>query len=163
MAKVVTPVTCKVILISKPKQSSYGEGQTYHAVLFADQAYPEGVEEAKIWKNLTPDEVIQLQKGDIVQLVPAGTDKNGKPKHQIVTLTPAASRYEQAVIDHQTRTLKPKGWSDDEKRMIAAKVSEHAKLMRFCLEMARSQFGDLLETEESLRCAATTLFLQALK
>jgi hypothetical protein len=50
-----------------------------------------------------------------------------------------------------------------EKRAIAAKVAQNAKLMRFCLEMVRTELGDLLESEESMRCAATTLFIQALK
>jgi hypothetical protein len=161
MAKVVTPITCQVVIISKAKQSNYGEGQTYHAVLFADTSYPEDAEEGKVWKNLSPDEVAQLHKGDMVQLVPNGTDKNGKPKHQIVKL--ALSREQQAVLDHQTRTLKSRGWSDDEKRAIAEKIAQHAKLMRFCLEMVRTELGDLLESEESLRCAATTLFIQVLK
>jgi hypothetical protein len=163
MAKVVTPIVCKVVNFGKPKESTYNPGQFYYPVLFADQAYADGNEQAKIWKNLFSDEVAQLQKGDIVELVPNGTDKNGNPKHQIVKLSPAPSREEQAILDHQTRTLKPDEWSDSEKRQIAAQVAQNAKLMRFCLETASAQFGDLLSSEESLRRLATTLFLQVAK
>lgn len=160
MAKVVTPITCKVVIIGKPKESTYAPGQTYHPVLFADTSLPEGAEEAKIWKNLSGEEVAQIHKGDTVQLVPVGTDQNGKPKHQIVKLTPAT----QAVADYQQRTLTPTGiWSDEEKRAIAFKVQQHAKLMRFCLETAQAQFGDLVGSEESLQSLATTLFIQSLR
>ncbi len=164
MAKVVTPVVCKVIIIGRPKESTFTPGQVYYPVLFADTSYPEGHEDAKIWKNLSGDEVTQIQKGDMVQLVPIGVDKNGRDKHQIVVITPLPSVREQAVADHHQRTLKPTGmWSDEQKRAIAGKVAQEAKLMRFCLETAKAQFGDLVESEESLRSLATTLFIQALR
>lgn len=165
MAKVVTPILCKVVAIGKPKESTYTPGQFYNPVLFADTSYPEGSEEAKLWKNLSSEEVSQIQKGDAVQLVPIGTDKHGNPKHQIVKLTPAPSREQQAVNDHHSRTISSESgeWTDAEKRAIAAKIQQNAKLMRFCLETASAQFGDLLESEESLRCMATTLFIQGLK
>ncbi len=53
--------------------------------------------------------------------------------------------------------------SDDEKRAIAAKVTENAKLMKYCLQQAREHCSEYLETSEDLRAVATTLFLQAVK
>lgn len=165
MAKVVSPVICKIVAIGRPKESNYALGQFYHPVLFADTSYPEGHEDAKVWKNLSSDEVAQLQKGDTVQLVPVGKDKQGNDKHQIVKLTPAPSKEQQAIADHHTRTLQPAPgeWSESEKRAIAAKVTQNAKLFKFCLETATVEVGHLLTTEESLRSVATTLFIQALK
>jgi hypothetical protein len=166
MAKVVTPITCKVIAIGRPKESTYTPGQFYHPVLFADTRYPEGDAQAKLWKNLAVEEVEQLRKGDTVQLVPIGMDKQGNPKHQIVKVSPmVSSREQQAVSDHQTRALVSTSgeWSDQQKWAIAGKVTQNAKLLRFCLETAQAQFSDLMTSEESIRCLATTLFLQAVK
>ncbi len=84
MAKVVTPITATVEVIGKLKESTYSPGTFYHPVLFLDAA-KQG-EEAKIWKNLTDEEVAQLKKGDRVQLIPIGQDKSGKDKHQIVKI-----------------------------------------------------------------------------
>ncbi len=47
----------------------------------------------------------------------------------------------------------------DQKRTIANYIQDQAKLMRFCLETAREKFSDQVETEESLRTLATTLFI----
>ncbi len=47
----------------------------------------------------------------------------------------------------------------DQKRAIANYIQDQAKLMRFCLETARENFSDQIETEESLRTLATTLFI----
>lgn len=116
MAKIVTPTVCKVVAIGKPKESTYTPGQFYHPVLFCDTRYPEGDEQAKLWKNLSGDEVALLQRGETVQLVPIGTDKHGNPKHQIVKLTPASSTGQQAVTNHHTRTMASVGtveWSDE--------------------------------------------------
>ncbi len=47
----------------------------------------------------------------------------------------------------------------DQKRAIANYIQDQAKLMRYCLETARENFSDQIETEESLRTLATTLFI----
>ena len=51
------------------------------------------------------------------------------------------------------------GLTPDTKRAIANYIQDQAKLMRFCLETARENFSDQIETEESLRTLATTLFI----
>ncbi len=51
------------------------------------------------------------------------------------------------------------GLTPDTKRAIANYIQDQAKLMRYCLETARENFSDQIETEESLRTLATTLFI----
>lgn len=157
MAKVVTPILCTVKHITAPKTGQYGD---YQSVLFIAD------DNQEIWKSFDAGspELEMFNKGQRVELVPSG-EKNGKVSHNVVLLTPAPSREQQAVNDHHSRTISSESgeWTDAEKRAIAAKIQQNAKLMRFCLETASAQFGDLLSQEESLRCLATSLFIQALK
>ncbi len=51
------------------------------------------------------------------------------------------------------------GLTPDTKRAIANYVQDQAKLMRYCLETAREKFSEQVETEDSLRTLATTLFI----
>jgi len=158
MAKVVTPVTAKVEIIGKLKESSYQAGQYYRSVLFLDLSQPEGTDAAKIWKSLSESECEGLVKNATVQLVPAGRDKNGNDKHNIVLMDVQAPVAVPTSTPAQTT-----GWTPDEKRAIATKVAQHADLMVHCLKTSRKKFGGLVETEESLRALATTLFLAAIK
>lgn len=161
MAKVVTPLTCRVMAIGRPKESSYSPGQFYHPVLFADTCYPEGDEQAKLWKNLSADEVALIHKGDLVQLVPIGTDKQGKVKHQILLMTPAHTVS--ASLDVVSDVLSQADWSNEHKREIAAYVEQQANLLKFCWSTARAKLEGVVTTEESMRCAASTLFIAASK
>ncbi|MBW4552147.1 MAG: RAD52 family DNA repair protein [Aphanocapsa sp. GSE-SYN-MK-11-07L] len=90
MAKVISPIAARVEVIGKPKESSYQPGQFYYPTLFIDLSKPEGSEEAKIWKSLSSQEISQIAKGDTVELVLAGRNKNGTDKHNIVVIHPAA-------------------------------------------------------------------------
>ncbi len=122
MAKVVTPVTARVEVIGKLKESSYQPGQYYRSVLFLDLSQPEGAESAKIWKSLSESECEGLVKGAVVQLVPAGKDKNGNDKHNIVLLeddrplTPTPNNTPVAPASPAS------GWTPEQKKAIAARV-----------------------------------------
>jgi len=153
MAKIVAPVRARVEVIGKLKESTYQPGNFYRSVLFVDLSQPAGSEAAKVWKSLAESECEGLVVGATVQLVPAGLDKNGKAKHNIV--------LDNAPIDEPTPTAT--GWTPAEKKAIAVRVEQHSDLLRFCLETAQRKFGDLVQTEESVRCLATTLFIQAQK
>lgn len=175
MAKVVAPITASVEVIGKPRESSYEAGSFYYPTLFIDLLQPEGVEIRKIWKNLSSDEVSQIKKGDRVQLIPAGKDKNGKDKHNIVLLdAPAVS---DSPAHESTSVAEEDGWSPEQKRAmaarsdclsvaygtdIAAKVQQHSDLLRYCLEVATLKFGDLVPPED-FRPLGITLYLSAIK
>lgn len=160
MAKVVSPITAKIEVIGKLKESSYHLGQYYRSVLFIDLNKPEGSEAAKIWKSLTDPECEGLTRGSAVQLVPAGTDKNGKDKHNIVLVddnSPAA------VKSSADDTPPASEWTPDQKRAIASFVEDQADLLGFCLKVSREKFANphnpLVETEESIRTLATSLYI----
>jgi hypothetical protein len=171
MAKVVSPITARVEVIGKPKESTFQPGQYYYPTLFIDLSQPEGSESAKIWKSLSGDEVSQICKGDVVQLVPAGNDKNGKVKHNIViglssTASPELSTTSRQALskDYQERTLtRPIGIDADTKRAIATFIDGQADLYRFCYQTAETKLDGVTDNLETTRCMATTLYLGAVR
>ena len=80
-------------------------------------------------------------------------DKSGKHKH----------KHNIVLEDSLMGRTSPveAGWTLEEKKVIAAKIEQNSDLLRFCLETSQHKFGDLVESEESLCCLATTLFIQA--
>ena len=163
MAKVVSPITARVEVIGKPKESSYQPGQYYYPTLFIDLSQPEGSESAKIWKSLSDDEVNQICKGDVVQLVPAGNDKNGRAKHNIV-VAQIATPSQNLSKDYSDRTIsRPVGIDAETKKLIAAYVDSQADLYRFCYQTAQTKLDGLTDDLETTRCMATTLYLGAVR
>ncbi len=160
MVKVVTPVTAQVEVIDKLKESSYQAGQYYRSVLFLDLSQPAGSEESKIWKSLSESESEGLVKGATVQLVPAGKDKNGNDKHNVVLIDIKISA---AALSSTTTEPPAVGWTPEQKREIANRVQQNADLLAYCLQVAQTKFGDLVASEESIRCLATTIYLSVNK
>jgi hypothetical protein len=159
MAKVVAPIVAIVEIIGKPKPSSYQEGEFYYPTLFLDQS-KEG-DEAKIWKSLSEDEVSQLRKGARVQLVPAGTTKNGQAKHNIVLMDAPAIAPQHTP--HQpiapTQQADPYRMSDEQKRDVAAYVSQMGDLLAYCRNVAQQKLGEV--EEETIRTSTASLFIAA--
>ncbi len=160
MAKVVAPITALVEVIGKPRESSYEVGKFYYPTLFINLSQPEGSEAAKIWKNLSGDEVSQIQKGDRVQLIPAGKDKSGKDKHNIMLLeepahvaTSQQSQFFAAPVAER--------WSVERKREIACYLESQLALLAYCDKQARQTFDGL--PEETVQKYSVTLFLAAQK
>jgi hypothetical protein len=133
-----------------PRDTQYGP--RINAVL----TLPDGTE-AKLWGDPDDASLLALKKGESVQLA-----KNAKGNWQLASAPPVEAPSNNTVTptkpNQSTQLL-----SDDEKRAIAAKVSENAKLMKYCLQQAREHCSEYLETSEDLRSVATTLFLQAVK
>ena len=157
MAKVVQAITAKVEAIGKLKTGNYGK---YRSVLFLDQAQPQGSEAAKIWKSLSEEEAKDLIQGAIVQLVPAGKDRSGKDKHNIVRIDANLSHTAKRAIHRPDRV--PATWSDEQKLALSAQICDHADLLRFCLEVAHEKFAGLAD-QRDFRALATTLYLQVLR
>lgn len=157
MAKVVQAITAKVEVIGKLKTGNYGK---YRSVLFLDQSQPQGSESAKIWKSLSEEEVKDLAQGAIVQLVPAGKDRNGKDKHNILRIDTNSSPATKRVI-HRPSNI-GSTWSDEQKLALSAQICDHADLLRFCLEVAHEKFAGFAD-QRDFRALATTLYLQVLR
>jgi hypothetical protein len=163
MSKVVSPVTVRVEVIGKPKESTFQPGQYYYPTLFIDLSQPEGAESAKIWKSLSGDEVSQICKGDVVQLVPAGQDKNGREKHNIV-ISAAANPSQNLSKDFHDRTISKSVDIDaDTKRAIATYIVSQSDLYRFCYQTAQTKLDGFVDDLETTRCMATTLYLGAVR
>lgn len=133
-----------------PRDTQYGP--RINAVL----TLPDGTE-AKLWGDPDDASLLALKKGESVQLA-----KNAKGNWQLVSAAPVEAPSNGAVTPTKPNQV-TQLLSDDEKRAIAAKVSENAKLMKYCLQQAREHCSEYLETSEDLRAVATTLFLQAVK
>ncbi|WP_088895010.1 hypothetical protein [Leptolyngbya ohadii] len=158
MAKVVAPIVAVVEIVGKPKPSAYHEGEFYYPTLFLDQS-KEG-DEAKIWKSLTEEEASQLRKGARVQLVPAGSTKNGQAKHNIVLLdAPAVASRPIAPTTAPAQQTDPYRMSDDQKRDVAAYVSQMGDLLAYCRNVAQQKLGDV--EEETIRTSTASLFIAA--
>lgn len=161
MAKIVNAIVAKVEVIGKLKEGTYGQ---YRSVLFLDQSQPAGSEAAKIWKSLSNEEAQGLTKGTIVHLVPAGKDRSGKDKHNIVTLNsdaPAVDATSSKSLINRPESIAAT-WSDEQKLALSAQICDHADLLRFCLEVAHEKFADLADPRD-FRALATTLYLQILR
>ena len=137
----------------EPRQTSYG--LRINAVI----TLPSG-EEVKLWGDPGDPALTALTKGQQVALA-----QNAKGGWQLVQ-----QQQDESVQTNGSRTVQNQSlgqthqpWTDDEKRAIAAKVSENAKLMKYCLQQAREHCAEFLESSEDLRAIATTLFLQTVK
>ena len=169
MAKVVSAITATVEVIGKLKDGNYGP---YRSVLFLDQAQPVGSEASKIWKSLSEAEAAPLSKGARVQLVPAGKDRSGKDKHNIVLLegqtqaVSASTGQPQSPIPPTPAPVRPSKipptWTDEQKREMSAAICDHADVLRFCLEVVQHKFAGVAEPRE-YRAIATTLYIQMMK
>jgi hypothetical protein len=148
MSKIVTPIEAKIELITEPKDGQYGP---YRSVLFKT---PEG---EKIWKSFPPDseELSILKVGQKVRLIPSGKTKGGKDSHVIEPL------------DFSPTTATPPNNSglltESQKYEIAGYIEQMAALYRFAYGQAAQHLKGMTESEETLRCCASSLFISAQK
>ncbi len=87
-----------------------------------------------------------LKRGESVRIL----YENGK-RRLLVNDQPA---NQQPEPQPQYQELTP-----DQKRAIANYVQDQADLLGFCLKTASEKFSEQVETEESIRTLATTLFI----
>ena len=155
MPKVVSAITATIEVIGKLKEGDYGP---YRPVLFLDHAQAPGSEAAKIWKSLSEEEAEPLRKGMKVQLVPAGTGKNGKEKHSIVLLEEGAAPVSPAPPRQPASTSPvtlpvqaarqipqrpeavPPTWNREDKQKLSARVCDLTDLFKFTLETVQHKF-----------------------
>ncbi len=130
-----------------PKQTQYGMRINVVVTL------PSG-EEVKLWSDPGDPALVALTKGQQVQLA-----QNAKGNWQLVQQQSQEPPPQQQ--QDNANGVAPTGWTPDEKRAIASRVEERAKLMRFCLEQARKHCSEYLESSEDLRAIAIVLFSEA--
>ena len=115
-------------------------------------------EEIKLWGSPGDAALTALKKGEQVQLL---KDQKG---FKLVADTPAETPQAPVAPTNSNGNGKrlAQTWSDDERRAIASKVEQHSKLMKYCFDQVKTQFGEGM-SEESLRTMAITVYLQNCK
>lgn len=170
MSKLIAPpIPCTVEHITGIKPGQFGD---YQSVLFKDAAGN------KIWKSFVPGspELAELPVGRRVYLVEAGINaKSGKMSHNVILMdeptapgpiaptapspvpSPALSPAPVAPVQTVGQL------NDDVKRAIAGYVVDSAKLYAFCFSEATRALESQKVSEETVRCAASSLFIAAQK
>lgn len=135
MSKLVTPIPATVELVTGIKESQYS---LYRSVLFTTATGKQ------VWQSFPPGspELEALTPRTRVRLIPNGQIKNGKASH-VVELIQDGERM-----------------SAETKRDVASYIQEMARLYGFCYSEAQKELTDTAN-EETLRCAASSLFIAA--
>jgi hypothetical protein len=129
----------------EPRQTSHG--MRINAVI----TLPSG-EEVKLWGDPGDPALTALTKGQQVALA-----QNAKGGWQLVQQQETPQQTNNGSGQNQ------QGWEPEDREIIAAKIEHRAKVMRYCLIKAKEHCGDLVESEESIRAIATSLFVEVLK
>ena len=103
-----------------------------------------------IWFRTGRQPHASLQRGQTVQVL--FEERLGKMTRRLLVNDKPANQQPEPQPQYQ-------GLTPDTKRAIANYVQDQADLLGFCLKMASEKFGNQIETEESLRTLATTLFI----
>ena len=146
MAQALTLTYGRVKYIpGEPRQTSHG--MRINAVI----TLPLG-EEIKLWGDPGDPALTALTKGQQVALA-----QNAKGGWQLVQQQETPQQHQNGTVRNQ------QGWEPEDRETIAAKIEHRAKVMRYCLLKAQEHCGDLVESEESIRAIATSLFIEVLK
>ncbi len=131
---------------NEPRQTTHG--LRINSVI----SLPNG-EEIKLWGDPGDPVLTALKKGQQVTLA-----QNAKGNWQLV------NQQEQTPHQPQPSAVQnQQEWTPEDRELIAARIEHRAKVMRYCLIKAKEYCGDLVESEESIRAIAMTLFSEALK
>jgi len=120
----------------------FGHGDRINVVITASNS-----EEIKLWGKPT-DAIASLKRGQAVQVI-----FDGK----------AYKLLESESVESKPETTVDTALSNERKRAIAMSINQNADLLAFCLQTSKAKFLEtgLIESEESMRSLATTLFIQA--
>ncbi|KAI9129852.1 hypothetical protein [Acaryochloris sp. CCMEE 5410] len=130
------------------------EWDTQHGPrLNAKITLPDG-EDIKIWGNPDDAALKALRKGQPVQVA-----KDAKGKYSLVEQAPAPGQS--PVVE--TPPLDTGELEGEVKSAIASYITSRADLYAFCFKQASRALGESGVSEETLKCAASTLFISAQK
>lgn len=107
-------------------------------------------EEAKLWGPPGDGALLALRRGQTIQIA-----KDGKGKYSLVEQSPVPG---QAPVDLDDGVL-----DGDTKSAIASYISNRAALYSFCYQEASRELEKHKASEETVKCAASTLFIAAQK
>ncbi len=129
-------------------------GEQYYAVPMdsqtIDMVLPLSPTDETIWFRTGRQPHASLQRGQTVQVL--FSERLGKMTRRLLVNDKPVNQQPEPQPQY-------KGLTPDTKRAIANYVQDQADLLGFCLKTASEKFSDQVETEESLRSLATTLFI----
>ncbi len=161
MSKLIAPpIPCTVEFVTAVKSGDFG---SYQSVLFKDAAGN------KIWKSFVPGspELAELPVGRRVYLVEAGVNaKSGKMSHNVILMdeatTAAIAPTAPVAPTPSPAPAAPVGTiPDGQKAAIASYVTDMAKLYSYCHSEAAKALESQSPDPETVRCAASSLFISA--
>lgn len=129
----------------------YGAGQPretqYGMRINALMVLPDGTEQ-RLWGNPGDVAIASLKKGQTVQLL---HDSKG---YKLLENQPAEPQPSKPIGTELT---------PEHKKAIAMYVNGQADLLKYCWDTARIKLEGIATEEESIRCAASSLFMAAQK
>jgi hypothetical protein len=136
-------ITTATVKYPAREPKDWGYGLKINAIVTATNG-----EEIKLWGKPEDTAIASLKKGQSVQLIHDGKS------YKLIQESPKSLPGE-----------KHEPWDNEKKKAIANQISQNADLLAFCLQIAKTKFVEsgLVQSEESMRSLATTLFIQAQK
>lgn len=140
----------------KPKD--FGHGDRVNSVVTLDNG-----EEVKLWGKPDDQALVSLRKGQAVNLIYDGKNYKLIDSQPVSTSRPATTSQTAPAkpAPVETITTAKQELSIEQKRAIAEYIEGRADLLKYCWTTAKVKLGDVTTDEESLRCAASTLFIAA--
>jgi len=133
----------------KPKD--FGHGDRVNSVVTLDNG-----EDAKLWGKPDDQALVSLRKGQTVNLIYDGKNYKLVNSQPVNTSQPATTSQTPAPVAKSEL-------SKEQKQAIVGYIEGRADLLKFCWTTAKTKLADVTTDEESLRCAASTLFIAAQK
>ena len=148
----------------------YRSGQTKQNVVITMNTG----EDEKIWFSTGRQPHVSLKKGDRVQIL--FEQREGKMTRRLIVdevnnngssqNSTSSANSNSRSLSHNTsstnsnfQTLNSKELTPLEKKTIASYIQQQSDLLNYCLEVSRAKYSDKVQSEESLRTLATTLFI----
>ena len=134
----------------------------------ANKAFPDHYNEGRFKQNLVlvmednTEETLWFTQGRLPHAsLPKGTavqvlfeERDGKMTRKLLDNSSSAPTA-------QTPQGKTNLLSNAQKREVAEYINQHGDLLAYCYDTVVGKFQNKVQTEESLRCLATTLYLSA--
>lgn len=111
-------------------------------------------EETKLWGDPGDAVLLALRKGQTIQVA-----KDGKGKYSLVEQAPAPGQS--PVVE--APPLDTGELDADTKSAISSYITSRADLYAFCFKQASRALEEMGATDETVKCAASTLFISAQK
>ena len=134
----------------------------------ANKAFPDQYNEGRFKQNLVlvmednTEETLWFTQGRLPHAsLPKGTavqvlfeERDGKMTRKLIDNSTPGQAQTQAKAS-------PALLSNAQKREIAEYINQHGDLLAYCYDTVVGKFQEKVQTEESFRCLATTLYLSA--